>query len=231
MDFNSTVDLIIKDLNEAREIIEDLKKYPGVPAIQVELAKSKCKSAADVIALLKTLKEKVEGVEKVERAEGIQKAEPLKVADFPEEVPMKKVPEKKQATSKTVKETEKETGIRTEKKKTESAIIADTFSHLPTSLNEQLGSTREEGDVTGNIKTRPVTNLSEAIGVNDKFLFIREIFNGSPESYEQAIAGLEGASNFSEAREMILSRTGLQKETEVVRHLLTLVKRKFPADE
>jgi hypothetical protein len=55
MDFNTTIDLIIKDLKEAAEIIDDLKKYPGVPALQVELAKAKCRSAADVIALLKSL--------------------------------------------------------------------------------------------------------------------------------------------------------------------------------
>jgi hypothetical protein len=55
MDFNSTIDLIIRDLNEASEIIDDLKKYPGVPALQVELAKSKCRSAGEVIALLKSL--------------------------------------------------------------------------------------------------------------------------------------------------------------------------------
>ena len=58
MDFNATVDLIIKELNEVREIIDDLKSYPGVPALQVELAKSKCKSAAEVIGLLKDVKEK-----------------------------------------------------------------------------------------------------------------------------------------------------------------------------
>ena len=32
MDFNATIDLIIKDLKEASDIIDDLKKYPGVPA-------------------------------------------------------------------------------------------------------------------------------------------------------------------------------------------------------
>ena len=57
MDFNATIDLIIKDLRDASDIIDDLKKYPGVPLLQVELAKSKCKSAGEVIALLKTLKE------------------------------------------------------------------------------------------------------------------------------------------------------------------------------
>ncbi len=53
MDFNATIDLIIKDLQEAREIIDDLKKCPGIPVLQVELAKAKCKSAGEVIALLK----------------------------------------------------------------------------------------------------------------------------------------------------------------------------------
>ena len=55
MDFNATIDLIIKDLNDASSIIDDLKKYPGVPVLQVELAKSKCRSAGEVIALLKSI--------------------------------------------------------------------------------------------------------------------------------------------------------------------------------
>jgi hypothetical protein len=56
MDFNTTIDIIIKDLREAREIIDDFKNYPGVPELQVELAKSKCKSAEEIIALLKSMK-------------------------------------------------------------------------------------------------------------------------------------------------------------------------------
>ncbi len=64
MDFNATIDLIIKDLKEASDIIDDLKKYPGVPALQVELAKLKCRSAGECIAILKNLKETSSLVEK-----------------------------------------------------------------------------------------------------------------------------------------------------------------------
>ncbi|MGA2407432.1 MAG: hypothetical protein ABSF81_11880 [Bacteroidales bacterium] len=39
MDFNATSDLIIKDLDEALENIDYLKKYPGVPVLQVEFIK------------------------------------------------------------------------------------------------------------------------------------------------------------------------------------------------
>ena len=79
MDFNATIDLIIKDLNEASEIIDDLKKYPGVPALQVELAKSKCRSAGDVIALLKSIGDVIpvrnEKVQEKEKEPEIKKSE------------------------------------------------------------------------------------------------------------------------------------------------------------
>lgn len=95
MDFNATIDLIIKDLDEARRIIDDLKKYAGVPALQVELAKSKCKSAAEVISLLKEMSDNVS-----------------KVAE--EEIPLP------------------------QEKTSESAILADKYSHLSNRFNEQL---------------------------------------------------------------------------------------------
>jgi hypothetical protein len=193
MDFNATVDLIIKDLNEVREIIDDFKNYPGIPALQVELAKSKCKSAAEVIALLKNL----------------QKPEASRLSP----VPKKEKPDPSL------------------KKPAESSIFADTFSNLPDSLNERLGNLRDDDDVSGILKTKPVANLSDAIGVNDKFLFIRELFNGNPESFNQAIARLDKAENLADASAIIMSYTGSNKETEAARQLLDLVKRKFPADE
>ena len=56
MDLNKTLDLIIRDLEEAREIIDDLKNYRDVPAIQIEMAKSRIRNAAEVISLFKSLK-------------------------------------------------------------------------------------------------------------------------------------------------------------------------------
>ena len=202
MDFNTTVDLIIKDLNEAREIIDDFRNYPGVPALQVELAKSKCKSAAEVIALFKNI-----------RGEPVAEINKEPVASRPSPAD----------------NTDEKPSIR--KKKTESAIFADTFSNLPNSLNEKLGNLRDDDDVSDIMKTKPLTNLSEAIGVNDKFLFIRELFNGNPESYNLVISRIDEAESLSDARAVIMSYTDKNQETEVVRQLLDLVKRKFPADE
>jgi hypothetical protein len=243
MDFNATIDLIIKDLKEASDIIDDLKKYPGVPVLQVELAKMKCKSAGEVIAILKTLEENPVTVDKEPVREKIiqkvQKAEELKpqpvkeiippvinirkekVAPVDIEVPNEpKSPETKSSGPKKIL-----------KKEPESSILADQFTQPSSSLIEQLSIIQSEEELADTLKTKPITSLTEAIGINDKFLFIREIFNGNLSDYNAALSRLEDSENIADARAVIMSYTGDNSESEAVRQLLDLVKRKLPSDE
>jgi hypothetical protein len=256
MDFNTTIDIIIKDLREAREIIDDLKNYPGVPGIQVELAKSKCKSAEEIIALLKTMKKEFQ-------SPSDQKAEVIKVTDVVEDVKVIKsskpllpdalieISEKEKSQSfsafvnskkepgiinLTVKEkpvTEDNSVIRKKSrgKKHDNNIVADKFSGMSNTFNEQLGNIKTDGDISAVIKSRPVSNLIEAIGINDKFLFVREIFNGDQLSYTEAIAKLNKVDKLSDAKAVIMSYTGEGDENVAVKQLLDLVKRKLPVDE
>jgi hypothetical protein len=57
MELKSTINIILKDLEDARALIDDLRNYQGVPLIQIELARAKCRSAEDVIRLLSSLLE------------------------------------------------------------------------------------------------------------------------------------------------------------------------------
>ena len=240
MDFNSTIDLIVKDLNEAREIIDDLKKYPGVPAIQVELAKAKCKSAAEVIELLKEIKNNSSAIRhdeiqirndtsEVLSAEFQNKEilnEPQKVAietPFKSEEVVKRAIEKETVAIKPPVVS----GQTTHKQ----AVLADQFVHRANGINEQMASNKHEDDILELMKHKPVSSLKEAIGINDRFLFIREIFNGNSENYNNAIARLENVSCLSEAKEIISGYIGEDSENEAVIQLLDLVKRKLPSDE
>ena len=47
MDFNGTIGLIIKNMNEIPRIIDDFKSYFGVPELHVELDKIKCENDAE----------------------------------------------------------------------------------------------------------------------------------------------------------------------------------------
>jgi hypothetical protein len=240
MDFNATVDLIIKDLEEARIIIDDLKNYPGVPLLQVEMAKSKCKSAADVIALLKdiqgrttpeTVKETSHEppVNEVTPAEEVkpQIHEPQVISVNTQDASEQEI----QETHDKIPEIKKEELPKAREKKHESSIIADTFSVSSDNLNERLGIKREADEYSDLIKSKPVKSLGEAIGVNDKFLFIREIFNGNPEAYEQAVAKLDNAENLAAAKEIINGYIEDTQESRVTRQFIDLLKRKFPSDE
>ena len=239
MEFNATIDLIIKDLDEACRIIDDLKNYPGVPELQVELAKAKCKSAGDVISLLKKIKQHpvIENFEKSEPREvPIIKTKPaetlltIEQASYVEEktVPVKTSPSKEEIQEKS----EKETIIRkTEMPQSESTIIADKFSNMSARINEQLNTRKTDDDVTERMKSKHIHNLKDAIGVNDKFFLIREIFNGNKEVYDQAIARLETIQSVSDAKAVILSYTGSSVENDAIKQLLDIVKRKLSPDE
>ncbi len=234
MDFNATIDLIIKDLDEASEIIDDLKKYHNVPLLQVELAKAKCKSAADVISLLKNLNNKTTENETVNsiieiESEVIMTPEETKQekAGTPEEI-IPEVPETDTSAPFPEKNME---SARQPGKETTSPIFADRFSHLSSSFNEQMGTKKTEDELSGMLKSKPLTDLFDAIGINDRFLFIREIFDGDKEAYNQAITRLNKSESIKDAMAVIMSYTGDSDENKAVAQLLDLVKRKLPHNE
>jgi hypothetical protein len=235
MDFNTTIDLIIKDLREASEIIDDLKKYPGVPQLQVELAKSKCRSAGEVISLLKNIKipvqelnEKTEVslVSDVKPVSSLPKEEP-KLKSAPVEVKPEPVIQEKPApvSDKQTKQPE------AEKKVTETFILADKFESATALYEEQTSNLKAEKDLSDRLKIKQITSISSAIGISDKFLFMGEIFDGNKENYAQAISRLDNVETIDDARSVIMSYLGEKPEGDAVNQLLELVKLKLGSDE
>jgi len=229
MDFNAAIELIIKDLNEACKIIDDFKSYQGVPELHVEYAKAKCKSSAEIIALLKKsetaiikplLTEKPQEILTIEEIPVEEKKIPVKTERQPaeKEVEIKEV-EAKPPIEKIAKAQPKP-----------SSIIADSFTDMPT-INERLGNRESKDDVTEIIKSKPISNLRGAIGLNDKFLLIREICGGDKGKYEQVIAKLEEAASIDEAKAIISEYSSCDDANEAMVLLLDLLKRKLNPNE
>jgi len=246
MDFNTTIDIIIKDLREAREIIDDLKNYPGVPQLQIELVKSKCKSAEEIIALLKTMKlehmsqtdQATENVKVTKSSERVNLDPLIELNDEDEDesgsISVDNIKETEIPEKTIIKESGTETDVKSEKTKdrlSETNIVADKFTEVSSSLHEQLGNRNSDPDISSVLKLKPVTDLTEAIGINDRFLFIQEIFKGNQMAYNEAIEKLNKVISLSDAKAIIMSYTGESEENEPVKLLLDLVKRKLPADE
>jgi copper chaperone CopZ len=235
MDFNSTIDLIIKDLNEASEIIDDLKKYPGVPALQVELAKSKCRSAGDVIALLKSIGDTIPVSDGSVLEKHLDQSE-YKTVVAKQTASVNKTSEEKKKELNTfgIPSPPAEKKVETRdpvKKVTETSIVADKFSHTSDLYTEQTGSIKTEKDLSDHLKAKPITSLTEAIGISDKFLFMGEIFDGNKDAYTQAISRLDKAESLQDAMAIIMSYMDEKPENEAVIQLLDLVKLKLPSNE
>ncbi len=86
-------------------------------------------------------------------------------------------------------------------------------------------------DAAVNMTSSSVKDLKSAIGINEKFLFINELFDGSLQEYSRAIDFLNEASGFQEAdnymQNSLLLKYNWDKESPHVLKFLALVERKF----
>ncbi|MBC7937241.1 MAG: hypothetical protein H7Y86_17995 [Rhizobacter sp.] len=97
------------------------------------------------------------------------------------------------------------------------------------SLNDRLKETKTE--LFDSLKEAPIRDLKKAIGINDKFLFVNELFRGDDTMYERSIKTINGFSIYPEAeywikRELKL-KLGWDDRNDVVKQFDQLVKRRF----
>lgn len=97
------------------------------------------------------------------------------------------------------------------------------------SLNDKLkASIVEVGQV---LTDTPLRDLKKAIGVNDRFVFISELFRGDESMYERSIKTINGFNIFPEAeywieRELKV-KLGWDETKPAVHHFYQLVRRRF----
>lgn len=107
--------------------------------------------------------------------------------------------------------------------------INELAEHKAESLNDRLR--QEKTEVVEVLKHEPIKDLRKAIGINDRFVFINDLFRGDEAMYERSIKTINSFHIFQEAeywisRELVV-KLGWDKESEIVKHFIHLVKRRF----
>jgi hypothetical protein len=97
------------------------------------------------------------------------------------------------------------------------------------SLNDKLKQTKTE--LSDALQELPVKDLKKAIGINDRFLYINELFRGDEVMYERSIKTINGFSIYPEAeywikRELKL-KLGWDDRAPIVQQFDQLVRRRF----
>jgi len=141
----------------------------------------------------------------------VQKEEPEIIEEMPEEIeehpvvekPEAEIPETKEPVAETqiTEEPEIKEPIKEEPKEKEPALfdeplsVADKFSKEEKSINEKLSENNTNNAVHQNAQKTPVSNLKTAIGINDKFMFVNELFQGDMKSYDVFIREINEMNN------------------------------------
>lgn len=100
---------------------------------------------------------------------------------------------------------------------------------LQESLNDKLKENKTE--VMHVLKDTPIRDLRKGIGINDRFVFINELFRGDEVMYERSIKTINSFNIYQEAeywmnRELKI-KLGWDDTRETVKHFYQLVKRRF----
>jgi hypothetical protein len=107
--------------------------------------------------------------------------------------------------------------------------INDVIGSNGTSLNDQL---REEKTELGHVlKETPLRDLKKGIGVNDRFVFLNELFRGDEAMYERSLKTINGFRILPEAeywinRELKI-KLGWDDNLHTTQHFYQLVRRRF----
>jgi hypothetical protein len=104
-------------------------------------------------------------------------------------------------------------------------IVAEKFEGKAHSLHE-IKLQQEASDLASKLQHKPLHHIGEGIGLNDKFLFIRELFNNDNTLYQNTIQALNEAANLKAALAHIEQNFQWDMDSPIVQRFLHLVHRK-----
>jgi hypothetical protein len=88
----------------------------------------------------------------------------------------------------------------------------------------------EDNSLAGKIARKKIENLIKAIGINEKFLFTNELFDGNTEQFVKTIEELNSCVTFKEANDKLIlaaEKRSWTVEEEPYQKLQTLLSRKY----
>ncbi|SJZ41479.1 hypothetical protein SAMN04488128_101114 [Chitinophaga eiseniae] len=102
-------------------------------------------------------------------------------------------------------------------------------NHSGLSLNDRLR--QQQTEVAQKLGDMPVKDLRAAIGINDKYQFIQELFRGDTDLYERSVKTINEFKSLQEAdywiqREIKIIQ-GWQDDHHLVQHFYSLLRKRF----
>lgn len=238
MDFLKAVNIIGRDLEEALTLLEQLSDISGSDKAEIELARSRVRSAADMVRLLPSLSgaPDIKTAETPRMAEEPAKPKHEEAVTETSEITQAEVAAPKAGpavaetagTGRAEARTPETEPVREEPKNPEQSktILADRFTSGGT-LGEKIQTEKKEEVISSVGHSKPVSDIAAAIGINDRFYFIRELFSGDALAYGDTIKRLNAAASLGEAMRILDESTVMGSDPAAQSSFVDVVRRKF----
>ena len=106
-------------------------------------------------------------------------------------------------------------------------IVSDRFRDDTKSLNEQVGSGLGQNTLASQLLNKPIADISKAIGLGDKHVFIKELFGGNAELYAATINKLNRFDDLNAAIIYLQENFNWSSDNQAAVQLIELVRRKY----
>jgi len=274
MDFLKAVNIIERDLDEAMALLEQLNGISGPELAEIKLARSRVRSASDLLKLLPGMAPAIEvpGAVSHDSKPAMEPA-PVKVTEKrtlvneavidPGFVP-EPVHEPEPAAETVLQsvhtaapadeslhshlqsvqaaapadeslhshqpapsaEHAKQPAATQKNHEPSKAILADRFSQAGT-LGDKISPVRQDEAITTAMHSKPIADIGAAIGINDRFYFIRELFSGDALAYNDTIRRLNNSASLGEAMRILDESTVMGSDPSAQSSFVDVVRRKF----
>lgn len=154
-----------------------------------------------------------------------EQPEPEEKAEVEQEQP-EKIPEKKEEVKINIAEKE-------QPQEEDDEMLEEEAEKKDSRLGESFLKGKSVGDLVTDqnklefkLSNRPVSSIKTAIGINDRFQYIRELFDGKPEKFAETVNELDSKENVKQAVDY-LRQNFRWKKSETSLKFVNLVKRRF----
>ena len=230
MENQKLINILLKDMEELEGLISEIKTKKEFDILEIEFLHTRSKGILQLMQMLKNfvpeVKTPLEFKEEKIQIEEIKD----KTEETPTEPEVAKVEEE-------IDEVEPEVEIplglfesNIEKNDIELEEVNVDTSHR---LGDSFMKGKSVNDMVDDhnklefkLSNRPVSSIQAAIGINDRFQYIRELFDGSSEKYTDTVISLDSMSNINEAVSYI-KQNFKWKKNETSLKFINLVKRRF----
>jgi len=107
--------------------------------------------------------------------------------------------------------------------------VGDTFG-TEESLHRKIASKNSSKTLADKLHHKPIKDLKAAIGINEKFLFVNQLFEGNLQNYSSVIEKINSLNDVAAAKQIAADLAGQlnwDDNNEHVKNFMELVERRF----